>query len=80
MAKFDPLYGALPEKIQELRVESWEVTLRYFVPVAHRSATSTADFDKWLFYLESLLLSGLAPIAKQGLAEMDAIIRAGEGK
>jgi|ERR1035437_2640461 hypothetical protein len=80
MSRFDPLHSALPEKIQSLHVEAWESTRDYFVRVAHHAKTDGLEFDGWLLHLEEVLLGGLAPIASQNLAEMDAIIKAGEGK
>jgi hypothetical protein len=80
MCKFDPLHSALPKAIQSLHVEAWERTRSYFVRVAHHAETNASEFDGWLLHLEGVLLGGLAPVAKQNLTEMDAIIKAGEGK
>ena len=78
--KFDPLHKALPKEIQLLKIAAWEKTQDYFVKVAHHASVEDAEFDKWLFHLEELLLHGLAPVVKERLGEIDAIIRAGEGK
>ena len=81
MSRFDPLYSALPEEIQSLRVKAWEATRDYFVKVAHHHPkTEATEFDRWLLHLEEMLLKGLAPVAKQNLTEMDEIIKAGEVK
>lgn len=80
VSKFDPLHSALPEVIQSLRITAWESTQDYFVRIAHHARASATEFDKWLFHLEDLLLRGLAPIVKEGLTEIDAIIKAGEQK
>jgi hypothetical protein len=76
--RFDPLHGALPDEIQQHRINEWTDAKDYFTRVAHHA--SPDEFEKWLLHLELLLLKGFRAAAKQSLEEIDKIIKDAEGK
>ncbi|HVM62333.1 MAG TPA: hypothetical protein VMV72_15850 [Verrucomicrobiae bacterium] len=79
LRKSDLIKTALPNRIETLRVEEWQLCYEYFEGVAHHNPNvDEKDFNGWLDNLERFLLDQFSPRTFQDQTAIDRIIKEGE--
>jgi hypothetical protein len=70
----DPSGLPIPEVLERKRADAWLTLHGYFVGVAHRSSTTSDEFNKRLDDLEQILLDTLYRQPSADLSAIDAIL------
>lgn len=79
LERLDPTGRRLPQPLQHLNIDAWELTHDFFQAVAHhRKEPAEEEFDKWLHAAEGFLLDRLRPRTFEDFRSIDALIKEGE--
>jgi hypothetical protein len=80
IAKMDPMTGALPAPIMDLRVKEYDVLREYFEDVAHHNVhpADEVEFRPYVEALERFLIDRLRPRTTESFSNIRRLIEEGE--